>query len=326
MKLSVISAHAHGHIDPTFKASLLDHLPETCGWMDADAVLVVIGYHGEYLFNKSLMDITRRGKPVVIIDLMEYFGFLDGKTHLFGVHDLPRNMEGNVDWHLLSQWASATNLRLYFKREYFGEETKLNVAPIEWPCVHPAWEMESKEAFDKRPFQVFYNWGYSNSLRPRMASEIYGLMADGDIEVVSAFDHIDAKALEPQHKWISIHSPHTHRTHINEILRRQAQSKCSISMPGSGSICFRHTEAPVHTIPVYVADGIRRSIPWMDGRNCITLDPESDVPMARQLALRLVAESETLHGMYVAAQETIDRYRTRRYLHEYVLPAIHSAL
>jgi hypothetical protein len=233
-------------------------------------------------------------------------------------------MQDNRQWHEAHNWLAHSPSALYFKRELQKQDMSPAVQPIEWPCTHAAWEIEPKDRFDVRPFQVFYNWGYSNALRPRLAGEIYGLMAEGKIEVISSFDHIDAKAHEPQPKWISIHSPHTHRTHIDMILRRQAQSKMSVSMPGSGVKCFRSQEAPLHTVPVMVWDGTAWSYPWIGGENCLCIDPAWPISMAEQLWQ--YSQESNLHNIYVAAQENLDRYRTHRYIHEYILPAIQRCL
>lgn len=322
MKLAIVSAHAKGDVDPTLSASLLRYIPHITSVHEADTVLVVVAHHGDYQFNTTLRNIR---KPVVIIDMLEYFGFAaPGVTHLLGRNELPINMRESPQWQSLHDWLAQSPPRIYFKRELLEKDRGDFVLPIEWPCTLPAWEIEPKDRFDVRPFGVIYSWGYSNAIRPRMASEIYGLMAEGKIEVIASWDHIDAKQHEPQHKWLSIHCPHTHRLHINEIMRRQAQSKMSISLPGSGVVCFRSVEAPLHTVPVMVQDDRAWSHPWTSGYNCIRLDASQN--MASQLWHHVTEGASDLHGIYVNAQETIDRYRSSRYLHEYFLPSIAKSL
>lgn len=320
-KLHILSAHAGGDIEPTLNSSLLSLIPQV-SLHAADAVIVVVAYHGDYRFNDALYGIK---KPVILIDMLEYFGAGDPQSsHLLGRQPLPPNMQNHAGWSDLWEYAALVPPALYFKRELRQQDQTDTVLPIEWPCTQPAWPIESKEAFDARPFQVFYNWGYSNALRPKLAGDIYHLMAEGQIEVISSFDHIDAKINEPQPKWISIHSPHTHRTHISEIMRRQAQSKMSVSMPGSGTVCFRDTEAPVHTVPVFVSNDTARSHPWVDGLNCLKIHPESVETMAEQVWHD--SNCGGLYPIYVEAQSTIDRYRPHRYFNEYFLPAISQAL
>lgn len=323
MKLAIVSAHANGDVDPTLSASLLAHIPHrVTSAHDADAVIVVVSYHGNYIFNATLRQLR---KPVVLIDMLEYFGFAaPNVTHLLGQTELPINMRESPQWRALHDWLAQSPPRLYFKRELLEKDRCERVVPIEWPCALPAWEIERKDRFDVRPFGVLYSWGYSNWLRPRLAGEIYGLMADGKIEVIASWDHVDAKIHEPQPKWLSIHCPHTHRQHIDHIMRRQAQSKMSVSMPGSGVLCFRSVEAPMHTVPVMVQDDRAWSYPWTHGENCIRLDVSQN--MANQMWHHLTDGAGDLHGMYVAAQATIDLYRSGRYVHEYFLPAIAKSL
>lgn len=319
MRFHIISADAAGQIDGTAKLSLYDHIPQTNSITSCDAVIVPISYFENFRFNESLYHIK---KPIVIVDFMEYFGFLPlGETHLFGSGELPVNLRDNLEWDRLNRWVFGIN-KVYFKRELFDDFSQLAVHPIEWPCTHPAWPIESKEAFDSRPFEVFYNWGYSNHLRPQMQASILSLMAAGKIDVISSFDHIDAKIHEPQPKWIAIHSPHTHRRPFSEIQLRQAQSKCSISLPGSGVCCFRSVEAPLHTMPVICDYGKRWSIPWVHGENCIRLF-ESGVT-AHWLSETM--KDKDLHQIYVNAQETLDRYRSTRYVNEYFIPIIQQHL
>lgn len=320
MKFHIISADANGQIDGTAKLSLYDHIPQTNSITSCDAVIVPISYFENFRFNESLYHIK---KPIVIVDFMEYFGFLPlGETSIFGITNMPNNIAADVEWEKLDQWATGVDNVCYFKRELFGDVNNPLVHPIEWPCTHPAWPIESKEAFNSRPFEVFYNWGYSNHLRPQMQASIFSLMAAGKIDVISNFDHIDAKIHEPQPKWIAIHSPHTHRKHFSEIQLRQAQSKCSISLPGSGVCCFRSVEAPLHTAPVICDYGKKWSIPWVHGENCIRLF-ESGVT-AHWLSETI--KDKDLHQIYVNAQETLDRYRSTRYVSEYFIPTIQQHL
>ena len=320
MNLHIISAHADGHIDGTANLALYHHLPQTPNRNNADAVMVVISHYENYKFNEALLSIK---KPVVFVDFMEYFGFLQlGVTHRFGIDPLPRNIADIAEWQKLDAWVRDNPPLAYFKRELFSDCNDRSVHPIEWPCMHAAWPTEGKEAFNSRPFEAFYNWGYSNHLRPQMQASIFNLMAAGKIDAISNFDHIDAKIHEPYPKWIAIHSPHTHRRHFNEIQLRQSQSKCSISLPGSGVCCFRSVEAPLHTVPVICDYGKQWSIPWVSGENCINLLPSE----VNALWLKERMADKDLHEIYINAQETLDRYRTTRYINEYLLPTIQKHL
>lgn len=318
--LQILSADAGHQIDPTAWGNLYKHLPQTT---DPSAPLLVpVSHFGNYRFNTGLPTNRR----VILVDFMEYFGFQPiSTTCRLGLDPLPINLANDPEWQKLDQWVRHMReeelLVLEFKRELFQDCPNPNVSPIEWPCYLPAWEIERKENFDRRPFDLFYSWGYSNALRPRFQADAFNLMAEGKIEVISSFDHVEVKKHEPQPKWICVHTPHTHRVPIDTIARLQAQSKCSVSLPGSGVACFRSTEAPLHTVPVIYDYGRRWSHPWVDNENCIGNDPT-----ARDTYNHLTHDKDHLHNLYVAAQETLDRYRTHRYVNEYVVPTIQRHL
>jgi len=319
--LQILSASSCGSIDPTFSQNLLNHLRgRVTTTVHADVVVVVISNVANYQFNTALRHVN---KPVVVIDLLELYGDEPGlkDTLIFGKDEVLKQGE---EWQPFHQWLKENPPALYFKRELFEKDRSANVLPIEWPCVNDAWEIEPKSEFDRRPFTLFFNWGFSNPIRPRLASEIYALMADHKVDVIASFEHIDAKALEPHTKFISIHSLHTHRVPIGEIMRRQAQSKMSVSLPGSGNVCFRSTEAPVHTVPVFLADGMAHAFPWVDMENCIRIYSPHLQTMAEQIYL--LRDLPNLHDIYVSAQENIDRYRSSRFANEYVIPEIAKRL
>lgn len=327
--IHIISADADGAIDPTVMKNILCHLPNRVDSVAAaDVVLVPISWYSNFRFNSQLRAVN---KPVVIMDFMEVYGQKEG-AHIFGRKDTSSGWDywlahneghssakGFEDMH---GWARAADVRLQFVRELMEADRSEQFQPIEWPCYLSAWEIEDKANFDRRPFEVMFNWGMSNRVRPRLHSQIYNLMAEGKIDVIGHWDHIEAKIHEPHRKWLSIHTPHTHRIHVNDIVRRQAQSKMTVSLPGAGSICFRHSEAPVHSIPVYLRDGMARSIPWKCGENCLGVWTRDE--MALELDSHLLRDD--LHSIYVAAQENIDRYRVSRYVNEYIMPNIERAL
>lgn len=318
--LQILSADAGHQIDPTAWGNLYKHLPQTT---DSRAPLLVpVSYFGNYRFNTGLPTNRR----IILVDFMEYFGFQPiSTTCRLGLDPLPTNLANDPEWQKLDQWVRHIReeelLVVEFKRELFQDCPNPNVHPIEWPCYMPAWEIERKENFDRRPFDLFYSWGFSNPLRPAWQAGAFNLMAEGKIEVISVYEHIAAKMHEPQPKWICMHNPHTHRLPINDIARLQAQSKCSVSLPGSGVVCFRSTEAPLHTVPVIHDYGRRWSHPWVHGENCIGNDRN-----AADTHKYLDTANDHLHSLYVAAQETLDRYRTHRYINEYVVPTIQRHL
>lgn len=321
-RLYILSANASGDIDGTVMQNILCQLPNRVTSVEAaDAVIVPVSHFEKFTFNPLLRGIR---KPVIVVDFMEYYsGNPWGVTHLFGSRHREAwlNCPGGA-WDEFHEWCANTNLALTFKRELYLADESEKVAPIEWPCYLPAWEIEPKMNFDTRPFDLFFNWGMSNVLRPAFAAQTYQLMAKGKIDVIAHFECIDAKMHEPHRKWISVHSPHTHRTNINEVARRQAQSKMCLSLPGAGVKCFRSLEHLVHTAPVKLFDGMAWSYPWVHGENCIELVSSDN--MAGSVYEH--GNLDVLHGIYVAAQDLADRYRVHRYTAEYITPHIRRVL
>jgi len=321
-KIYILSAHAKGDIDGTTMQNILCHLPNrTTELVEADAVLVPVSHFEDFKMNPLLRKVK---KPIILMDFMEYYsGTSENVTHLFGSRHREAwyNCPGGA-WDEFHQWCVENPPVLTFKRELYQCDASDKVVPIEWPCYLPAWEIEPKSNFDARPFELFFNWGMSHHSRPAFAAQAYQLMAEGKIDIVSHFDCIDSKANEPHRKWISIHSPHTHRTNINEIARRQAQSKMSLSLPGAGVKCFRSCEHLVHTVPLKLQDSMAWSFPWEHGENCLQL------PWSSNMALDAYdyAKHFDLHSIYASAQDLADRYRVHRYTAEYIMPRIRRVL
>jgi len=301
--ITLLSSDAAGQIDGTAMSNLYGHLPK-----GDDLTAVPVSYVPNYRFNPEL---ERVKTPIVVFDFLEYFNFHNHRTHLLGTGDLPRNMADSPEWQKLHEFFQARPIHRYFKRELFAHDAPEGALPLEWPCYMEAWPREDKANFDSRKFPVFNCWGHSSSARPRFHSGVYELMAEGKVDVCSSWDQLEAFP----GGWISLHTPSSHRRHYNEILLWQSRSKTSITLPGSGVKCFRSTESPVNSIPVMADDDCRWSIPWVHGENCLRVGAHAP---AHDLSGFI--DSLPLHQIYLNAQDTVDRYRTQRYIHEYIIP------
>lgn len=320
-RLHILSPDASVRIEGVCMENILRHLPRLVGGIEAaDAVLVPVSYYGDYVFNPALLGVD---KPVILMSFLEFYGQADDSmTHLLGInHTQAWPKCGNHEWQKLDDWCRSANVVLRFTRELRAADASDTIVPIEWPCYLPLWEREPKLNFDTRPFEWIFSWGMSNPVRPRLHAQTFDLMAQGRMDVISQWDHIDAKLNEPHRRVISIHTPHTHRIHVNEIARRQAQSKMSVSLPGAGTVCFRSTEHLLHTVPAKLKDGLAWSFPWVHGENCVILEDESRMAESLMTACAL-----DLHPIYLAAQELASRYSILRYMNEYVMPHITRVL
>jgi hypothetical protein len=301
--ITVLSSDASGQIDGTAMSNFYGHLPK-----GGDLTAVPVSYVPNYRFNPELENIKT---PIVVFDFLEYFNFYNHRTHLLGVGELPVNMKDDSEWQKLNEFFRSRQVHRYFKRELFAHDAPEGILPLEWPCYMDPWPREDQTQFDGRQFPVFNCWGHSNSARPHFHSGVYELMAEGKIDVCSSWDQLDAF----NGGWVSLHTPSSHRRHFNEVLLWQSRSKTSVTLPGSGVKCFRSTESPVNTIPVMADDDCKWSIPWINGENCLRV---GDATPAHDLHRRL--SDDRLHQIYLNAQDTIDQYRTHRYINEYIIP------
>lgn len=321
MKLAFLPADAQGRHDGILHNRLWSHLPHFTHGRNPDATIVPVSHFSDYQFNPALRSLE--GKKWILADTSEFYGQWPAKTFLWGRDRLA--IGGNEEWCKLSDWIRDNPPALSFVRELWKEDASDIVKPLEWPAYQPAWPIESRESFNTRPFEVFFCWGLSDCSRPRLHGDIWKGGCHHGYETIGNFDHIDTKRHEPIRKWISVHVPHTHRRHYDELALRQAQSKLTVGLKGAGYKCFRNTEF-VHTAPAIHDPGLAWSFPWVHKQNCIVLK-EGHEYMDLVEAIRLDREGHiNLYDIYVAAQANLDNYRPENYISRHILPSIEANL
>ena len=322
MRTHVISPDLHGRIDGTISANLLSGFPDqSSSRHDCDVILVPISYFGDFQFNPVLKEIDR---PYAILDYVEMeWCYFDEKneTHLFG-----RNTRDcrwlNPHWHAFCDWVRDHPPAMYFKRELLRSDVSDKVKPIDWPCYLASSPFQSENEFNSRPIEVFFSWGFSHPSRPRLHAEIFKAMTTHGIGVLSETDQFSGYFKGPcARTWASIFSPWYTRKPIADIVWYQARSKMSVSLPGCGKKCFRHSEAPVATIMALPLDDLAWSYAWMHGENCIRLVPEREFE-----DLDSATKRDDLYRIYVHSQETIEKYRTKPYVFDYLIPLIEGVM
>ena len=321
MKFHVLSPDGRGQIDGTVTTHLLKHFPNMGHSMEAaDVILVPISFFIDYTFSNSLRAIK---KPWILIDFMEYVTFWDQKdTHLFGKnHEVALNLQ-NDEWKTFSDWVADNPPVLYFKRELLEKDVSDTVKPIEFPCYIAPQIVQTREAFNARPIEIFSSWGYSHESRPRIHGDMFRALATHGVSIISHWDQFNGYFQNPcARTWVTIFSPHYVRVPIDNILQRQAQSKISLSLPGGGVKCFRSTESPTNSIMALHDDSIAWSIPWVHGENCIRLTINDEF-----ISLDEATRRDDLYDIYLASLDTVDKYRSIRYVNEYILPEIYKLI
>ncbi len=320
MKVFIISADEQGRIDGSIRSNILDHFhPIVTSESAADLIIVAISFFHDFKINTKLWDIR---KPYVFIDFteLEWCYFKEkNESHLFGVNT-PDCRWLNPNWLPLHDWMRNRPPLIYFKRELLAKDESDTVKPIEWACYLPDMPMQSEDEFNKRPLEVFYNWGFSNPMRPKLMSEIYAAMNNG-IGLIS-----EASQFEPfirdhpnTRTFMAVFTPWYSRVQISDLLFFQRRSKLSLALPGCGIKCFRHSESPCESIMALPEDRLAWGIPWTHGENCIRLRPDhlfEDLDAA--------TKRDDLYQIYKRSQETIARYRGGAYVRYYLFPLIES--
>lgn len=301
-------------IDPSLSQRLFSFLPNQVKTEpEADAIIVPITWMPEFQFNEELERIT---KPVIVVDMFEYgSNWSGGHTHLFGTDSDALSASLEAPYNRFSEWVASRQPVLYFKRELLAKDQTERVKPIEWPCYLPISPIQTREEFEKRPIEVLNWWGYSHDSRPLLHAAIFKAMVTHGINVLSDWKHVPSNR-----SWASIHVPHYNRVSIEIIANWQFQSKITTALWGNGRKCFRHGEL-VDTIMALPCDNLAWSFPWENNTNCIRLHENFIFA-----DLQASTHRPNLYEIYVAGQENMARYQSARYVNEYILPAIESAL
>lgn len=327
MRTHVISPDLQGRIDGTIAANLLSGFPDqSSSRHDCDVILVPISFLADFKFNQLLNMID---KPWVLIDYLEYEWCFDmGTTHILGKNTRECRWLSPAWWEFCDFVRDHPPLR-YFKRELRTEDVTLHVRPIDWPCYIAPSPLQTEDEFNQRPIEVFFSWGFSHPSRPRLHAEIFRAMTTHGIGVISETDQFEGYFKSPcARTWASIFSPWYARKPIERLTWYQERSKISVSLPGCGTKCFRHSEAPVGTIMALPHDNLAWSFPWTHEDNCIQLAlsrSEKDLALLFE-ELEQATRRSDLYKIYVRSQETIEKYRTKPYVQNYVIPRIEEAL
>jgi len=321
--MRILSAYKDGFIDPPVM-KIMSHLQKT----DLDFTAVVVTKREGYEFNPELMDIKG---PWVLFDFIEYGWSWDQKeTHLFGVNtfldEFTKHFAFDGQWDDFDSFVRNNPPLIYFKRELLqkdmGVNALCNVLPIEYPCFYPIPEPQSFEDFCARPIDVSYLWGESHPDRVKLHIKIYKgqlkygyHLLDNALHIEGCFKDVPAGQRQV---WLSQKIPHYARYSMEDVLMIGSASKISVSMPGAGVKCFRHSESPINSVMVKTRDELAWSYPWAD-HNCILSSP-------RNFFCEVEVKPMELYRKYLNGVENCRNYHIDNYIPNYVLDSIASAL
>jgi hypothetical protein len=320
--MRILSAYKDGWIDPPVM-KIMSHLQKT----DLDFTAVVVTKREGYEFNPELMEIKG---PWVLFDYIEYGHDWDQKeTHLFGVNtwDVFSRERDAAQWFDFCNWVHVNPPVIYFKRELLDKDRTEKVLPIEYPCFYPIPEPQSFEDFCARPIDVSYLWGESHPDRVKLHIEMFRNQDNWGYHLLDNAMHIEGCFKDvpagQRNVWLSQKIPHYARYAMEDVLMIGSASKISVSMPGAGVKCFRHSESPINSVMFKMRDELAWSYPWHPEFNCLA--PVESKNMIKVCGTAITYE-KLLYSIYRNGVENCRNYHIDNYIPNYVLDSISSAL
>jgi hypothetical protein len=321
MKLAIVSPLASNQIDGTIKHQLLDNLPNVVANQEqADAVIIPVSYFPDIEVNPRLYQIR---KPVILVDYMEYGSSWNGEdTHIFGRNHHIAGCLQTPGWIHFSEWVKNNPPKLIFKRELLQKDACSTIKPISFLCHLERHPIQSREEYNARPLEVSFIWGFSHESRPRLHGAIFQAMATHGLGVISGWDqfHPHFEHNPPARNWATVHVPYYARHSMADVMWMNERSKIGVSCYGNGKVCFRTSEMR-STLMAMPEDNIAFPYQWVHGVNCLKFRNGHEFE-----DLEAFTRREDLYDIYVAGEANLDRYRPDRFIPEYFLPSIQSAL
>lgn len=312
-------------IDPVLETIL--------SYIKSDKVsLIPIVKHRDFIFNPDLLNLKT---PYILFDFCEYgANTWDRKeTHFFGKNSSSFGFKGD-EWAKFDDFINTNPPLIYFKRELLKKDVSDTVLPIEYPAWHkPAYI--TKESFETKPLEVFFNWGYSHESRRMLHGNIFVHGVKNNINVIDSFNNIsfEIKNSKPSDRlWASIFTPYYSRINNHDVYEFQSLSKLSVSLAGAGIKCFRHSEAPLNSVMVKQQDPLAWSYEWIHKVNCIEVPLGDSMNDIRGLngSPEIQAIEDALKGdlydIYMAGIENCSNYFITYYINEYITPSIGKRL
>jgi hypothetical protein len=321
----IISPYKNGFCDqPVFNIT---------SQIKTDTPIIQLTQFTDFIFDEKWYELDK----YILADFLELGanGWNQEETLLFGVNGEKFTKSQTEDWLKFNQFVKDKNPVIYFKRELLNKDKADNIYPIEFPALFQTPPVQSKEEFDSRELELFFNWGYSHELRRATHGLIFLHATTSNIEVVDSFQNIEQTLKERNghsRTWATIFTPHFSRVDIQTVYYFQSKSKLSLSLYGAGTKCFRNLEAPLNSIMVMQDDDISWGYDWIDGFNCIKIPKAKTFEEIRGLenqyrAIETIEQAlkrDDLYEIYKNGIATCDKYRIDNYVNNYLQPLINS--
>lgn len=281
--------------------------------------IVLVTRLSDFVFNEELLSLDK----YVLANLCEFSWDYDWHyTPIFGrkYSDFDTLFEGE-EWAKFYEFVINKPPVLTLQREISYDDLTDNIKPLAYPCYQPVYPTQTKEEFNIRPIEVFHYWGRSSEERMWFQGNAYLHASKKGIEIADNIYYLHG-LLNESHKriWATANIPHFARVPIEQILQINSMAKFSLSMPGCGKICFRHSESPVNSIMVLQYNNMAFPFRWRHGVNCIMYKGVDPIP-----AIEEALKRDDLYEIYLKGLQNIDKYRTHNY-NKYIEDLINKAL
>lgn len=316
----IVSPDIRGTVDqPTF--SIVKDIK-------TDVPIVPFNFFNDYQFNPNLKALDKW----ILVDMGEYGAnqWTQEQTHIWGKNSELFNQSNNDECKKFDEFVASNPPLVYFKRELLKKDASENILPIDFPCFHPPRPIETKEQFEARRFSVFNAWGYSHELRRMFQGYAYINAVQKDHCIIDNLEHLEHEKDDHRQKWISVFTPWYRRYDMRNILDIQGKCKLSVSLPGAGIKCFRHSEASLNSTMVMREDKLAWSYEWEHNKNCIKFSVSDDMNDLRGLngaqaaidAIEEAIRNPNLYEIYCECVRNVQNYMLSNYTTNYLQPII----
>lgn len=276
--------------------------------LNIEVPIVLISWAENFVFNDELLKLDK----YIVADFMEHnWGAQLEDMCLFGAGELT-NKFNRDEWRKLDDFVAKKRPLIYFKRELPFAKATNDTLPIEYCFSHEVQPVQTEDQFNSRPLDVFFNWGLSNPIRPRLHGEIWSRMNEFGYIVCDNFQTVNGFIQNESNprKWLTVNTPHYARFPIENILEVNRHAKISVSLFGAGRKCFRSVEAPSNSVMFCQEDALAWTHSWVSGINCLSFySPNSMIEK-----LNKASQRKDLYEIYVRGVETVKKYQINEYV------------
>ena len=305
----IILADKNGNVDSSYH-TLVKHIP-------TDIPIVMVSYLDNFVFNDELLSL--KPKEFIVVDFIEMGWDYDYSNHT--LENYYKRFKGE-EWKKYHDWAYNSEPLMCFKRELDKVTAKeQGYCPIDYPATVEPIPIQSKEEFNNRPITAAYYFGRSHEGRLRLHGNIWeGATKYGYSVCDNIYQFNDFMHHERGEKYISLHLPHYSRIDISHLMSINGMAKIGIVPHGAGIKTFRASEVSCNSVMLMWEDNLSWSYEWVHGVNCLKCKQGEELETIRQWQ-----NSDKLYNIYLEGVKTWEKYQTKNYIDNYLMPIINAA-